>query len=216
VFRLVEREAGLEGRRVLDVGCGTGRVEQALEGRARVWGVDASEGMLAVAERRGLSARFKLARAEQLPFKDSWFERTIMWLVVHLVDRPRAFAEAHRVLTPGGRLAIVTFHPDYFGRYWANRLFPSMEEIDRARFPTEGRLREELLGARFGDIRFERLSQHAVLSREKALERISRRHISTFDLLDDEEIRAGAEQAERELPDRIEYPIELLIAIAER
>jgi len=200
----------------LDIGCGTGRVEQALEGRARVWGVDASEKMLTVAQRRGLSARFKLARAEQLPFKDGWFERAIMWLVVHLVDRPRALAEAYRVLAPGGRLAIVTFHPDYFGRYWANRLFPSIEEIDRTRFPTQDRLREELLSARFGHVRFERLSQNGVLSREKALERISRRHISTFDLLDDEEIRAGAEQAEHELPDRIEYPIELLIAIAER
>ena len=47
----------------------------------------------------------KVAPAEQLPFKDGWFERALMWLVVHLVDRPRAFGEAARVLAPDGRLA---------------------------------------------------------------------------------------------------------------
>ena len=40
----------------------------------------------------------KVAPAERLPFKDGWFERAVMWLVVHLVDRPQAFAEARRVL----------------------------------------------------------------------------------------------------------------------
>lgn len=216
MFRLVDREAGLAGHRVLDIGCGTGRVETALEGRARVWGIDASEKMLAVAKRRGLSARFRLAQAERLPFKDGWFERVLMWLVVHLVDRPRALAEARRVLAPGGRLAIVTFHTEYFDRYWANRFFPSMEAIDRERFPTEAELREELLSAGFADVRLQRLSQQASLSRDQALERIARRHISTFDLLTEEELRAGAERAERELPERVEYPVEMLVAVAER
>ena len=44
VFELIVREADLRGRRVLDVGCGTGRLSAALaeRGGARVWGVDAS------------------------------------------------------------------------------------------------------------------------------------------------------------------------------
>ena len=35
-------------------------------------------------------------------FRDAWFERAAMWLVVHLVDRPRAFAEARRVTGSAG------------------------------------------------------------------------------------------------------------------
>ena len=130
------REGDLTGRRVLEVGCGTGRFLAALDGRAKAWGVDPSPEMLEVARGRVQGAGLKLGSAEELPFKDGWFERAVMWLVVHLVDRPRAFAELHRVLSPGGRLAIATFDPVHFDAFWLNALFPSLEAIDRARFPT--------------------------------------------------------------------------------
>jgi len=87
--------------------------------------------MAAAASKR---LRVKIAPVEQLPFKDAWFERAVMWLVVHLVDRPRAFAELRRVLGADGRLVIATFDPAYFDRFWLNRFFPSIERIDRARF----------------------------------------------------------------------------------
>jgi ubiquinone/menaquinone biosynthesis C-methylase UbiE len=216
VFRLVEREVGLEGRRVLDVGCGTGRLAVALAGRARVWGVDATPEMLDVARRNAPEAAFKLGRAEELPFKAGWFERAVMWLVSHLVDRPRAFAEAHRVLAPSGRLAVVTFDPTYFDQYWLNPLFPSLEGIDRARFATAEELEAQLRGARFSDVRLTRLSQPASHDREGALERIRHKHISTLDLLDDAEYEAGLERAERELPERVEYRVDWLLAFAVR
>ena len=105
------READLAGRRVLDIGCGTGRFLAQLSEKAKAWGVDASPEMLEVARTRAGSAGLKLGRAEELPFKDGWFERATMWLVAHLVDRPRAFAEARRVLSGHGRLAVATFDP---------------------------------------------------------------------------------------------------------
>jgi len=74
-----------------------------------VWGVDPEPEMIEVA--RGKvppGVGLKLGRAEALPFKDGWFERVTMTLVLQLVDRPRAYAEAIRVLQPGGRLAAHT------------------------------------------------------------------------------------------------------------
>jgi len=215
LFRLVDREAGLEGRRVLDVGCGTGRLEAALAGRARVWGVDAEPEMLEVARRNAPGATFKVGRAEALPFKDGWFERAVMWLSVHLVDRPSAFAEARRVLTPDGRLAVATFDPSYFSVFWLNTLFPSMEAVDRARFPTAEELETELTGAGFAEVRLARLSQTDSLGREQGLERIRERHISTFDLISEDEYEAGLARAERELPEQIEYRVEWLVAVAD-
>ena len=143
---------------MLDIGCGTGRAAEALAARgSRVWGVEPEPEMAALAQER--VSTVKVAPAERLPFKDGWFERALMWLVVHLVDRPRAFAEAARVLGPDGRLAIGTFHPEHFERYWLKRFFPSLEAIDKARFPTPDELRAELEEAGFGRVELQRLSQ---------------------------------------------------------
>jgi ubiquinone/menaquinone biosynthesis C-methylase UbiE len=215
VFDVVERRGELAGRRVLDVGCGTGRLEVALGERARVWGIDPSPEMLALARRQApRAAGFKLARAEELPFKDGWFERAVMWLSVHLVDRPLAFRELYRVLAADGRLVIVSFDVGHFERYWLNAFFPSLERIDRARFPTAEMLSGELVAAGFEVPELVRLHDEASLTREEALERVRGRHISTFDLLAEDELRRGTERAERELPGRIDYSTEWLLAFA--
>jgi SAM-dependent methyltransferase len=210
------REGDLTGRRVLEVGCGTGRFLAALAGRAKAWGVDPSPEMLEVARGRVHDAGLKLGSAEELPFKDGWFERAAMWLVVHLVDRPRAFAELHRVLSQGGKLAVATFDPVHFDAFWLNALFPSLEAIDRARFPTGEELETELGAAGFGELRLMRLSQSSSIDRGGALERIRGKHISTFDLLDEDEYAAGLERAERELPERVDYRLEWLLVVAVR
>ena len=217
LFDLLVAEAELGGQRVLDVGCGTGRLCAALteRGIARAWGVDASAEMVAVAKRSAPDAGFKQGRAERLPFKDAWFDRAVMWLSVHLVDRPEALAEIRRTLVPGGILSVVTFDPAHFDSFWLNRFFPAMEAIDRERFPDAAALGGELRAAGFGTVRSLRHPQTATMTRERALERINSRHISTFDLLTDDQIRKGTEQAERELPEQIEYALEWLLVLAE-
>jgi SAM-dependent methyltransferase len=200
---------------VLDIGCGTGRFLAQLAPVAKAWGVDASPEMLEVARTRAGVAGLKLGTAEQLPFKDGWFERATMWLVAHLVDRPRAFAEGRRVLAPDGRFAVATFDPSYFDAFWLNELFPSMERTDRERFPTGAELEHELRAAGF-EPRLLHLSQRGSLARADALERIRGKHISTFDLISDDEYEAGLARAERELPARVEYRVEWLVAVAVR
>lgn len=212
------REGDLRGRRVLDVGSGTGRLAASLaDGHAaRVWGLDAEPEMVRVASARGSRARFKLGVAESLPFKDAWFERATMVLAAHLVDRSRAFPELHRVLSGGGSATIATFEPASFAGYYLNTLFPSILELDLARFPAQDTLEAELEAAGFASTRVARLEQPARLTRDEALRRIRGRHISTFDLLSDEEYARGLERAERELPLEIEYRYELLLVTGTR
>ncbi|MBD0330230.1 MAG: methyltransferase domain-containing protein [Thermoleophilia bacterium] len=211
-------EAGdLRGRRVLDVGCGTGRLAAALAERyaAKVWGVDPSPGMLEVA--RGRVPRgvgLKLARAEELPFTDGWFERVTMTLVYHHVDPARALPEIRRVLSPRGRLALLTFDAEQIRGYYLNRYFPSLLEVDLARFRPEEELRSQLAEHEFHDLRVVHHRQRRTLSRDEALTRIRGKHISTFQLIPDEEYEAGLARAERELPERIEYDDRWLVVVA--
>lgn len=217
LFDVLVDEGDLRGRKVLDVGCGTGRLLQALVERAhaKAWGVDASEEMLRVA-RASLPATVGLrhGRAEALPFRDGWFERATMSLVVHLVDRPSAFAEARRVLAGDGRLVIGTFAPAHFDAYWLNPWFPSIEALDRVRFPAGDELRAELERAGFVGITSVPVSSVEEIDRETALARIRGRHISTFDLLRPEEVREGTARAERELPATVEIRLEQLVVTA--
>jgi ubiquinone/menaquinone biosynthesis C-methylase UbiE len=218
VFELVLREGDLRGRRVLDCGCGTGRLSQALAESAasKVWGVDPEPEMLRVAaDVLPDGVGLKAGRAEDLPFRDGWFERAVLWLVCHLVDRPAAFRELRRVLTSDGRLVVVTFDPAHFGSFWLDPYFPSIQEIDRARFPDSAELSSQLTDAGFGGVRSLRLSQRAAISREEAVERIEQRHISTFDLLEPDELERGTQLALDRLPSTVEYPVEWLIVVAD-
>ena len=213
--RLIEDGDLLAGR-VLDVGCGTGRLTSELASRgARVWGVDPSPEMLAVARSKApAGAGFKQGRAEQLPFRDGWFDRLVYVLVVHLLDRPAAFAEARRVLGPEGFVVVASFVPVHFDRYYLNEFFPSLAGIDRARFPTPGALAAELVAAGFDPPRLTEFSQAVPVDRDEILRRIRGRHISTFQLLDEAEYRAGLARAEAELPATVDTTRDFLIAVA--
>jgi ubiquinone/menaquinone biosynthesis C-methylase UbiE len=216
LYELVLRAGDLRGRRVLDVGCGTGTFAAWLSlHAARVWGVDPSAEMLAVARAKRLpGVGLKQGRAEKLPFTDGWFERAVLMLVLHHLDRPRALAEVRRVLVDGGRLAIATFAPEQFDHYYLGRFFPSIASVDRARFGRYDELAGQLAEAGFHGIACERLEQHAEASRETIVERVRGRHISTFQLIPEDEYLAGLERLERELPERVESQRYWLVVVA--
>lgn len=111
---LVQRHVPLEGKRVLDVGCGVGMYLQAIRASSQwVYGVEI-DGERAVRAHQLLS-HIVVAPAEQLPFAQGSFDVVLLHEVIeHVEDDQRAIREAYRVLTFGGQMII--FAP--------NRLYP--------------------------------------------------------------------------------------------
>jgi arsenite methyltransferase len=102
------------GERVLDLGSGSGMdvfaAAVAVGRQGSVVGVDITPEQLAKAERlrRDEQVAFHRARIEDLPFDDASFDAVISNGVANLsADKPAVFAEAARVLRPGGRLALA-------------------------------------------------------------------------------------------------------------
>src|SRR5689334_14622239 len=81
--RLVERLGLEEGARVLDLGCGTGRLTRWIGERlgptASVVGIDPLEERIGVARSQGGAARFEVGQAEDLgAFEDASFDSVCM------------------------------------------------------------------------------------------------------------------------------------------
>jgi SAM-dependent methyltransferase len=107
VLDQIVRTAGA-GRdlRILDVGCGTGRMLSELGRLGRATGLDLSDEALRFCRERGHRGVLK-ADVLRLPFDDDRFDVvTAMDVLEHIEDHVGALRECRRVLAPGGRMFI--------------------------------------------------------------------------------------------------------------
>jgi phosphoethanolamine N-methyltransferase len=108
--------SNIAGCSVLDIGCGLGAVDELLVGRhgARsVLGVDVDPGLLATMagriERAGLAGRVTTlcVRPGPLPLAEGTFDVVFSKdAIVQIPDKAAVFADAHRLLRPGGHLIV--------------------------------------------------------------------------------------------------------------
>ena len=114
------------GDKVLDVGCGSGRLTLAAQKWAgpagEALGLDPSPEMIKVArknaERARLGARFEVGVVESMPFPDACFDVVLNRLMLHHLPgdlKQRGLAEMRRVLKPGGVCLVVDFEPPKAG-----------------------------------------------------------------------------------------------------
>lgn len=98
------------GKKVLEVGCGTGLLMKEIHKTAsEVKGIDISEQMLAKAKERGLDVRQGIA--EDLPFEDNSFDLVYSFKVLaHVEQIKKAMLEMNRVLKPGGTLVAEFYN----------------------------------------------------------------------------------------------------------
>jgi SAM-dependent methyltransferase len=98
------------GKRIVDFGCGSGANSVLLANRgAHVWGIDISEDLLRLAQRRlSVSGReggatFIAGSAHDMPFPDNSIDVVFGIAILHHLDLDLVSREVRRVLKPGGR-----------------------------------------------------------------------------------------------------------------
>ncbi len=110
---IVKEILELDGRRVVDVGCGEGRFTRALATQgAEVFGIDINDAALAAASAApgGRNVTYMLASAEDLPFEDASVDVVLYSNSLHHIDvdnMAQALGEAARVLKPDGKLCVI-------------------------------------------------------------------------------------------------------------
>src|SRR5581483_8235856 len=134
--RLTAEAVVRPGDRVLDAACGTGdlAIADRKAGAGRVTGLDFSERMLERARRK---APLDWVQGDllALPFADASFDAaTVGFGVRNVADLELSLRELHRVLAPGGRLAILEItRPRGIARpfysLWFDRLVPLLGKL---------------------------------------------------------------------------------------
>jgi ubiquinone/menaquinone biosynthesis C-methylase UbiE len=126
--RMILNELRPSDRRILDIGCGTGRLAAVILRHfpaAQVWGLELSAGMLGRCRELEEFERGRLhlvrADSEHIPFASDFFDVvTCTHCFHHFPHQEQVVAEMYRVLRPGGRLLIIDGDRD---RLWGRFLF---------------------------------------------------------------------------------------------
>ena len=114
----------LRGKRVLDVGCGTGwSTENLARMGAEVSAIDLTEKAVELTKRRfalyGMAGDIRVGDAEHIPYPDSAFDYVLVWgVIMHTPDTEKAVREIHRGLKPGGRAAAMMYNKNSLHWRW--------------------------------------------------------------------------------------------------
>jgi ubiquinone/menaquinone biosynthesis C-methylase UbiE len=169
-------------------------------------GVEPSAQMIGRARASAPGARLVRARAEALPWRDATFDRVYCVNALHhFTDRAEFFAEARRILRPGGGLLTIGKDPHADrDAWWVYDYFPETREIDRRRFAPVRVLRGELARAGFAwaeSCEVDRIEAITLAREALASGIVDRAYTSQLAVLSDEELSAGVDrirQADRD------------------
>ncbi|MGH7984664.1 MAG: class I SAM-dependent methyltransferase [Candidatus Binataceae bacterium] len=185
---------------ILEAGCGTGYWLSALASLSpRIYGLDASLGMLRKARERDAHCKVVHATAAALPFFSSSFDLVFSLNAIHHFRQIEQFvAEARRVLRPGGALVTIGMDPHHGRDQWCvYDYFPEVRPTDLARYPSSGQIADAMLRAGFNRVecavacRFAQSRNGAAVFDDPELRRDG---CSQMALLTDEQYAAGIER----------------------
>ena len=168
--RMAKRLNLKPGSTVLDVGTGTGVFLPFLLDKlgrdGRIIALDVAEKMLTKAQAKGLNGNINYLCADvmDIPFDDGIFDTIVCYSSFpHFQDKPRAFAEMHRVIKNGGRVKIC--HTK--SRAEINEIHRQNPVVSNDTIPDADEMRLMLSAAGFTEIRIDDNSDSYLASTRK-------------------------------------------------
>ena len=212
-------------RRILDLGCGTGRFVPALLSAfgSPVIALDPSQAMLDHREREAdEDVDWICGSAEDICLSDNTVDLVWMCQVFHhLDDAQRAFQEIHRVSNRPGHLAIRngTRENDSEVEWW--KCFPEAQEIDEERIPSQRAVRELVSGQGFDIVAQRTFYQYFAPSYQKYYDKIAGRGLSALLLISDSAFHDGLKRlrqwvAKQPADQPVYEPVDLFLFRAKR
>jgi len=112
----IEEFIDLNGKRLLEIGCGDGRLTALLAGKAKaITAIDPDDSSLETARRKINGVNFLIGSGEKLDFADDTFDIVLFGYSLHHQDCVKALAQAGRVARPNGQILII--EPNHAGEF---------------------------------------------------------------------------------------------------
>lgn len=182
-------------KKILDLGCGTGRFTSALAETfgGKAVGIEPSAAMLDIAiARPDVNVEWRLGHAESIPMPGEVVDLVFISQVFHHFVEPRqALREIHRVLTPAGYLAIRNGTREHNDELAWLKFFPEAYEIEQQRTPSSQEIDEIVSAQSFVSLSHRVIHQLFASSYVEYFEKISRRALSALAAISDVAFHRG-------------------------
>ncbi|HEV8447615.1 MAG TPA: methyltransferase domain-containing protein [Gemmatimonadaceae bacterium] len=207
-------------RRILDLGCGTGRFSQALATRfdVEVVGVDPSQKMLSVARGKPHEPRvhYQEGRAEAIPLEAKSVDMVFTSMTFHhFSDRPLVARECRRVLSDGGVLVVRAGTREQIDSYAYIPFIPVTRALHEEVLPSVSEIRDTFEGAGFRLVSSELVTQTIAPTWAVYAEKLAAGGDSVLARVSAAELEAGLERVRRHAaavdPQPVTEPIDLLV-----
>jgi ubiquinone/menaquinone biosynthesis C-methylase UbiE len=123
-----------DGDKVLDLGCGNGRMIELFQGKNIEYiGIDNSQKLIEIARQKYPNGNFQTFNGLKIPYPDNYFNAIFCIAVLHHIPgselRQEFLKEAKRVLKPGGRLILGTWYLWQKDTFWAMLIKSTLKKL---------------------------------------------------------------------------------------
>jgi ubiquinone/menaquinone biosynthesis C-methylase UbiE len=131
--KIIERIANSQAKRVLEIGCGDGKVTSAFVGKSKkIVAIDTDKAKIAKVKKKIKNVDFRIGTGECLAFKKESFDLVLFSLSLHHQDSRVALKEAHRVLRQNGQLIIMEPAVDGDVQQFVNLFINETQKLKKA------------------------------------------------------------------------------------